>query len=104
MMSANWQQCLMRLLSNVPIRYNIFVLTKDIPENLRSKLSKIDDTFRMSNNAEKKSRRRKLIPPIKREGMWWRLPIHGSIDSESYWCDSKNLPRDMRHYYTWLRP
>jgi hypothetical protein len=70
MMSANWQQCLMQSLSSALIRYNIFVLTKDIPENLRSKLSKIDDTFRMSNNAEKKFRRRKLIQPIKREGMW----------------------------------
>ena len=90
MMSANWEQCLMRLLSNVLIRHNIFVLIKDIPENLRSKLSKIGYTFRMSNNAEKKSRRRKTIQLIELEGMWLRLPIHGLIDSGSSWYDSKN--------------
>src|SRR5512140_1523214 len=103
MMSANWQQFLMQLLLNVPIQFNIFVLIKDMPENLRSKLSKIGCTFRISNNAEKKFRRRKLIQPTKRESMWLRLPIHGLTDSENYWYDTKNSLKDMKRCYTWLQ-
>ena len=64
---------------------------------------KIDCTFRMSNNAEKKFRRRKLIQPTKQEGMWLRLPIHGLTDSESYWYDTKNSLKDMKRCYTWLQ-